>query len=102
MDIFADVMPTHVICEDYRVYAHKLERHANSQVVTLRLIGGIDYVCRFMMELPLAYAMAVSAKGFITDDRLKDWGMWQPSMKHSRDAIRHGLYFLIVTNRPKG
>jgi len=103
--------PTQVVCEDYRIYAHKLERHSNSQVMTLRLIGGIDLLCENndamrdagfgWFSIPIHYQMAAQAKGFITDDRLKDWGMWQEGMKHSRDAIRHGLYYLVITNRPK-
>jgi len=101
--------PSHVVCEDYRVYAHKLERHSNSQVVTLRLIGGIDLLCHqnYRIEsypnrssIPIHYQMAAQAKGFITDDRLKAWDMWKDGMRHSRDAIRHGLYYLIITNRP--
>jgi len=109
-DLFKRMQPTYVVCEDYRVYAHKLERHANSQVVTLRLIGGIDYMCwndarsnsQTLLSIPICYQMATQHKSFITDDRLKDWGFWLPNMKHSRDAVRAGLYFLIVTNRPKG
>lgn len=111
--LFYETDPTHVVCEDYRVYAHKLERHSNSSVVTLRLIGGIDFICRntfgatnelgpYIAEgIPLTYQMATQAKGFVTDDRLKSWDFWKPGMRHSRDAIRHGLYFLIVTNRPE-
>jgi hypothetical protein len=110
-ELFMETEPTHIVCEDYRVYAHKLERHSNSQVVTLRLIGGIDLMCYenrpqedeiTWRPLPLCYQMATQAKGFVTDDRLKGWDMWQSSMKHARDAIRHGLYYLIITNRPSG
>jgi len=108
-DLIHNCGPTQVVCEDYRVYAHKLERHSNSQVVTLRLIGGIDLLCHqnYHIEtypkhasIPLHYQMATMAKGFVTDDRLKAWDMWQSGMKHSRDAIRHGIYYLIITNRP--
>jgi hypothetical protein len=118
IELFRKTQPTYVVCENYRVYAHKLERHSNSQVETLRLIGGIDLICSMTMHIsllcdawfscdeykdehaiPITYQMAAQAKGFITDERLKDWDFWKPGMKHSRDAIRHGLYFLIITNR---
>ena len=108
-ELFMDLIPTCVVCENYRVYAHKLERHSNSEVVTLRLIGGIDYMCRMWTNMdlerrpiPIHYQMAAQHKGFVTDDRLRDWGFWRSGMKHSRDAIRVGLYFLVVTNRPGG
>lgn len=108
-ELFFDTVPTHVVCENYRVYSHKLDRHSFSEVPTLRIIGGIDYLCMMWVDddmkparIPIAYQMAVQAKGFATDDRLKDWDFWQPNMKHARDAIRHGIYYLIITNRPKG
>lgn len=105
-DLFIQFEPDVVVCENYRIYAHKLERHSFSQVETLRLIGGIDQLCNspYLAEsvTPLYYAMAVQAKGFVTDDRLKEWDLWKSGMKHSRDAIRHGIYFLLITNRPKG
>jgi hypothetical protein len=41
------------------------------------------------------YQMATTAKTFVTDEKLKQWGFWQEGMRHSRDAIRHGLYFLL-------
>lgn len=39
--------------------------------------------------------MAVTAKNFCTDDKLKQWGFWQAGQKHARDSIRHGCYFLL-------
>lgn len=128
-ELFCDQAPTYIVCENYRIYAHKLDRHSFSQVETLRLIGGIDMMCHngwmerktpgdgwddelwegdpcqlitYYQPVPIAYQMAVQAKGFITDERLKEWDFWKPGMRHSRDAIRHGLYFLIITNKPKG
>lgn len=112
MDLILEIMPTQIICEDYRIYAHKLERHSFSKVPTLRLIGGLELLCHIGIEtealteeskfwqIPIAYQMAVQAKGFVTDARLKHFDMWKDGMRHSRDAIRHGLYYLIVTNKP--
>ena len=51
--------------------------------------------------IPIAYQMAFQGKGFATDARLKEWGFWKEGMKHSRDAIRHGIYYLLVTNLKK-
>lgn len=98
--LFQDTHPTHIVCENYRVYAHKLERHSNSEIHTVRLIGGIDYLAH-KLEIPLVYQMASQAKGFVTDDRLKAWDFWQPGMRHARDAIRHGIYWLLIGNNSK-
>lgn len=127
--LFVMEEPTLVVCENYRIYAHKLERHSYSQVETLRLIGGIDMMChngwmqrevpgdgwddklwigdpcefqKYYQPVPIAYQMAVQAKGFVTDEKLKEWGFWLEGMRHSRDAIRHGIYYLVIINRQGG
>ncbi len=87
-----------IVCEDYRVYQHKLDRHSFSPVLTLRLIGGIDHLA-WKNHIPIHYQMAAQAKGFVTDDKLKNWGFWKDGMKHARDAIRHGCYFLLFHKR---
>lgn len=96
-----EIQPTHIVCEDYRIYSHKLKRHAYSRVMTIRLIGAIEFICQ-MENIPLTFQMAAQAKGFVTDERLRNWGFWYRGVKHARDAIRHGLYFIIVNNQPKG
>ena len=122
-DLFIIQEPTAIICEDYRIYQHKLARHSFSPVLTLRLIGGIDALCllgwyaylgpHYIDEYggnrdyyerhtcPIYYQMAMQAKGFITDEKLQQWGFWQEGMRHSRDAIRHGCYFLLFHDRGK-
>lgn len=95
IDYIKQIKPTLIVCENYRVYSHKLERHTFSEVPTLRLIGGIDLLA-YQLGVPIRYQMAASAKGFANDERLKAWGLWQEGMRHSRDAIRHGIYYLIT------
>ena len=97
--LFDNIKPTQVVMEDYRVYSHKLERHSFSRVPTLRLIGAIDYLC-WERSIPTFYQMATQAKGFITDEKLKRWGLYEQGQRHSRDSMRHGLYF-IITSWPK-
>lgn len=94
-NLFNDVQPTMVIYENYRVYAHKLERHSNSEVYTLRLIGVIEYLCDVKFGIPQYNQMAHQAKGFVTDEKLKKWGFYKRAEKHARDAMRHGCYFLL-------
>lgn len=103
LDLFVRTNPTAVVCENYRVYQHKLKQHSNSSVETLRVIGGIDLLCGLGWEghepVPIKYQMASQAKGFVTDEKLKSWGMWQKGMRHSRDAVRHGCYYLLFDGR---
>lgn len=86
--------PTYIVCEDYRIYQHKLDQHTFSSVATLRLIGGIDYTA-YKLGIPIAYHMAIEHKGFCDDKKLKMWGYWAIGLKHSRDSIRLGCYHLL-------
>lgn len=97
-DLFEYICPTFVVYENYRVYGHKLERHANSEVYTLRLVGVIEYLCEVVYGISWHNQMAAQAKGFATDEKLKKWNMYQTGKKHARDAIRHGIYYLLFTH----
>ncbi|MNU55816.1 hypothetical protein D3C71_449010 [compost metagenome] len=93
--LFEWAAPTMVIYENYRVYEHKLARHANSEVYTLRLIGVIEYLCDIVHKIPKYNQMALQHKGFCSDDKLKSWGYYDLGHKHARDSIRAGTYFLL-------
>lgn len=93
-DLFADIQPDFILYEDYKVYSHKLDRHSFNPVFTVRLIGVIETYCQ-TEGVKSHKQMATTAKNFCTDDKLKQWGFWQKGMRHSRDAIRHGCYFLL-------
>ena len=99
VELLQKVQPTHIVMEDYRVYSHKLDRHSFSRVPTLRVIGALDFLC-WEKSIPVYYQMATQAKGFITDEKLKKWGLYDQGQRHSRDSMRHGLYYLITT-KPK-
>lgn len=94
LDLLDGINPNVIVCEDYRVYAHKVERHVNSRVPTLHLIGAIE-LWAYLHHVPVVFQMASTAKGFVTDDKLKAWGLYKEGMRHSRDAFRHACYFLL-------
>ena len=94
LKLLQEEQPDFILYEDYKVYAHKLTRHTFNPVFTLRLIGAIETYSQ-MNNIPTHKQMAVTAKNFCTDDKLKQWGFWEPGMRHARDAIRHGCYFLL-------
>ena len=96
VDLFDATDPKLVVFEDYRVYQHKLERHSFSPVLTLRIIGGIELLCH-QRNIPVYSQMAATAKGFVTDDKLKAWGFYKQAQRHSRDSIRHAIYFLLFS-----
>ena len=81
------------VFEEYRIYGHMTDEHAHSNVHTLRWIGVIEALLD-LRDIPQVTQGAGIAKKFATDEKLKDWGMWQRGERHARDAIRHGVYFL--------
>jgi hypothetical protein len=87
--------PVVLICEDYRVYKHKTESHAWSSVHTVQLIGAIKVLANELeIREPFQHwQMASQAKGFVDDTKLRKWDMYEPGMRHARDAERHLLYF---------
>lgn len=47
----------------------------------------------------MVFQTAGIAKPFITDEKLKIMGLWVPSKKHARDALRHLLTYMIQKER---
>ena len=86
----------HVRMEDYKVYSWKTEDHSWAALHTPQLIGALKAVCYFA-RVPWSMKMAVDAKTFWTDEKLKMLGIYDPTkgMRHARDAFRHALTFLV-------
>lgn len=92
-----------VVYEDYKVYGWKTESHAWESLHTPKLIGAIEAVC-YITNTPTFTQMAQQAKQFVTDQKLKDWGYYYEGLRHTRDAIRHGCYYMLFNHHkdPKG
>lgn len=90
--------PDQIVCEDYRVYSHKLQQHNYSELFTPKLVGAIHAMAT-ILEIPVVYQMAATAKGFCKDEKLEAWGMYRKGSRHCRDAIRHGCHYLLFGGR---
>lgn len=86
--------PTIVVHESYQVYAWKKDEHTFSDVPTIQVIGAIKALL-IQRTVPYVAQTAQIAKAFTTDDKLRSWDMWYEGLRHGRDAIRHGVYFLM-------
>lgn len=84
--------PKACVFESYQVYEWKSDDHKWSQIPTIQVIGSIQTLC-LLREVPWHTQTAQVAKQFVTDQRLKDWGLWVTGARHARDATRHGCYF---------
>lgn len=91
--VAASVGVSHVRYEDYRVYGHMTETHAFSHLHTARFIGAIEVLCH-LRQVPWSKCLAMHAKSFWTDDKLKMCGLYSRGMRHARDAQRHLLRYM--------
>lgn len=72
------------------------------ELISREYIGIMQLFCEFT-HTPAHHRTASSAKRFITDERIKELGLWLPGMPHAMDATRHLLRYLVVVkkiNRP--
>jgi hypothetical protein len=92
--LFRHYKPDRIVAENYRVYQHKLKQHANSTVPTIQYVGAIKSFAQ-LLGIPVTWQWAFQAKGFGTDYRLRELGLYQANRRHANDAIRHGVYFYV-------
>ena len=93
--IFHLCKPEIVVMEDYRVYKWRQKQHVGSEMLTTRIIGGLEILALQDFVDQIIKQPAHVAKQFCTDQKLKDWGYYQPGLRHARDAVRHGCYFIM-------
>lgn len=93
-DVLLAFKPAIVILESYRVYGWKTDEHSFSDIPTVQIIGCLKTIC-IQHNTPYHSQSAQIAKQFCTDDKLEVWGFWKKGERHSRDAIRHGAYFIL-------
>jgi hypothetical protein len=58
-------------------------------------VGCIETLCRLYDRVPLQLQSAQQGKSFVTDDRLKVWGLHVPGAPHANDATRHVCQLLL-------
>lgn len=92
--LLKELQPTTVVFESYQVYEWKSKDHVWSQVPTVQVIGMIKTLC-IQQNIPYYTQTAQVAKAFCDDKKLEQWGYWLQGLRHARDAIRHGCYFLL-------
>lgn len=93
--LISEYQPNIVVIEDYRVYKWRAKHHAGSDMLTTRVIGCIETLALICHVPDIIKQPAHIAKGFCTDKKLREWGLYKIGEKHARDAIRHGAYYLI-------
>lgn len=90
-DMIDKYKPEVIVFEEYRLYDTKASSKIGSDFQEVQLIGQIKLVAE-QLQIPIHNQMAVQAKKFYTDKKLKELNLYKIS-KHVRDALRHALYF---------
>lgn len=88
------VRPNIVVFESYHIYSWKANQHKNSEVATIQVVGMLQTLC-IQRQIDYTAQTASIGKNFCTDKKLEDWGLWIPGLKHARDSIRHGCYYIM-------
>lgn len=87
--------PDIVVVEDYRVYRWRAKHHIGSELLTVQVIGCIQTIAIQEQVQQIIKQPAHIAKGFCSNEKLKEWGFYQTAEKHANDAVRHGCYYLL-------
>ena len=99
-ELYHQFNPTHLVYEDYRVYGWKAKDHAWQELFTPKLIGAIETIASLHNETTTRHKqMAQVAKAFCTDQKLKEWNLYDRGLKHGRDAVRHACYYLLFNHK---
>jgi hypothetical protein len=66
---------------------------------SLKIIGACEHIC-IRENVEMVLQTPSEAKNFITDKKLKEFGLWFKGEGHDRDAARHYMLWYFK-NRPK-
>lgn len=92
--LFDETLPTMVVFEDYRIYPNKSDEHIMKHLYTPEMLGMIEMMC-YLRDIPHYRYLKSNVSVFCSDEKLKAWGFYNKGVRHARDSIRHGAYFLL-------
>lgn len=92
--LFQEYYPHIIVYESYHIYSWKANQHKNSEVATIQVVGCLQTLA-IQKIIPYTAQTAQVGKQFCNDTKLEDWGLWIPGLRHARDAIRHGCYYIL-------
>lgn len=92
----------HVVVEKFEFRLEERDRtkidYTAAEVIgALRLWSIVHSADECGWDVDLIMQGATKAKGFWTDEKLKDMGVWVPGHKHAMDALRHVLAHRVFT-----
>lgn len=82
-----------VLYEQYRIRTTTISANLNKELLTVKVIGAIEFICR-LFKIKFQNQPAGIGAEFFHRERLEKMDMWIVGKVHARDAIRHGMYHL--------
>lgn len=100
--LFQNVLPCceEIVCESFQFRQFEGFDKSKVELDSMEYIGVVKLYSQ-LTGVPVTFQTASMAKNFISDDKLRRLGWYDltKGMVHARDALRHLLYFLIVTKK---
>lgn len=92
--------PREIVCESFQFRQFEGFDKSKVELDSMEYIGVVKLYSQ-LTGVPVTFQTASMAKNFISDDKLRRLGWYDltKGMVHARDALRHLLYFLIVTKK---
>lgn len=72
------------------------QRRPNVDLYPVEVIGILKLYAS-MHGIPIKEQTPAQAKNLWTDEKLKKLDLWVPAKPHAMDALRHLLYYMVVT-----
>lgn len=101
-----------IVCENFRLYAHRAKAQIHSLLETPRIIGALEYMA-WKEPKPIYFQMASDVKKRFSDDIMLEKNILQKyknilyfnfikTNDHIRDAMRHYYYFVKYRLKKEG
>ena len=90
-DLLVQFDPSEIVFERFTY-----QRRDKVVLYPVEVIGVIRLFAE-QFEIPLYAQTPSSAMNLFTDEKIKKMGLWTPGLVHGMDALRHLLYYMVVT-----
>jgi hypothetical protein len=92
--VMQGLMSGPLIIEDFILRQFRQDKSLLSPVRVTAMVEYMLYEQNWNAKHPVRKQQPALAKTTATDERLRDWGLWEAGAPHARDAIRHAVTFL--------
>lgn len=93
--------PAYLVCEDFILTRFKSSDRSGLYPVWVAAALSGHLAGLSGTEQRIIWQQPSAAKGYATDARLRDWGIWIVGKEHERDAWRHFAHFVANSTSQK-